>query len=136
DVVGVNERVANTELEPMMRVAAGDDRQSERARLYDQHHLCAEVLSVDLERVEATQIGRGKFSQLFRAAKHVRTDAREIEVVRDVEKFAQRRLVAVRQLFGKRGVQPSQLGELREHDHVGLLTNVDLGARQQLDPVG
>src|SRR5262249_9284624 len=120
----------------MMRIAAGDDGQAERARLDEQHHFRPEILAVDLERVQATQIVDTKLSELLLGTEHVRADPRDVEVCTDVEELAQGRLVAVRQDFGEGAVEPAKLGDVAQDDDVRALADVDLGARNQRDVAG
>src|SRR5262249_42364896 len=65
---------------------------------------------------------------LLLTSEHVSADARDLEVVGDIEELAKRRLVAAREPLRERLVEPSQLRDLTEHDDVGSLPDVDLGS--------
>jgi hypothetical protein len=72
-------------------------------------NLGAEVLAVDLERVQSAQVAGGELPQLLGAPEHVGTDAGDVEVVGHVEELAQRGLVSLREAPRKRLVDAAQL---------------------------
>src|SRR5215470_17771842 len=119
-----------------MRVASGNDRQSKRARLHEQHRLETEVLAVDLERVKSAEIRGAEFSEFLLPAEHVRADAHDVEIVGHVQELAKRWLVAGREALRKGAVESPQLIDFTQHDHVGAFGDVDFTPRNEREAFG
>jgi len=67
------------------------------------------------------QVGGRELQELLTAPEHVRADARDVEILGDVEKLPEERLVAFGQGRREGVVEPPQLADLAEDDHVSAL---------------
>ncbi len=81
--------MTHAKLQPVVRVAAGHDGESERTGLHHEHRFGPEVLAVHLEGMQTTQVHRGELSQFLAGSEHVRADARHVEVVGHVEELTE-----------------------------------------------